>query len=481
MKSKTIRRLLVTVILTVLFGIAGMIAASGKLTVCIPLGSNPPAEQELTYQWETGQMEIAKAEIIGNSLRLQLKAVQPGNHDLAICNSTGEAIMYGCFRSNRLSIIYDKSTGGFSGCYFMVGALIFFSLSTAWIFFHAFAAAKGSGRYSYIAISAFGLAMFWGLSGLNLLSALCSVALKPDAYSMLTIYNQISGASNTFINLTALIVILYALALIISNFLLIRHEGVSLPNILSILTGLFMLSGLFICLYYTGRDFAGSEKEYRIRVIFSSVICTVFVYFECILFSASVNGLRAAKHKPPYDRDYILILGCRFHPDGSLPPLLRGRADAALSFRNEQIKKTGKHPIMIPSGGRGSDEPFAEAEAIRRYLIGQGVPEDEIIAEDRSATTLENMKFSKEIIDRQNPDAKIAFATTNYHVFRSGLWARLAGLHAEGIGGKTAWWFWPNAFMRECIGLLQKRLIAAIIWLIVLTVFFGLIAMLVPV
>ena len=60
MKSKTIRRLLVTVILTVLFGIAGMIAASGKLTVCIPLGSNPPAEQELTYQWASAQSGSAR-------------------------------------------------------------------------------------------------------------------------------------------------------------------------------------------------------------------------------------------------------------------------------------------------------------------------------------------------------------------------------------------------------------------------------------
>lgn len=60
---------------------------------------------------------------------------------------------------------------------------------------------------------------------------------------------------------------------------------------------------------------------------------------------------------------------------------------------------------------------------------------------------------------QQNPDAKIAFSTTNYHVFRSGMFANMAQMHAEGIGSRTKWYFWPNALVREFIGLLtyQKK------------------------
>lgn len=76
---------------------------------------------------------------------------------------------------------------------------------------------------------------------------------------------------------------------------------------------------------------------------------------------------------------------------------------------------------------------------------------------------------------------KIAFATTNYHVFRSGIWAQLAGLRAEGIGSKTKWWFWPNAFIRECAGLLKKNLLPELIGLVGLICFFGAISMLVPI
>ena len=76
------------------------------------------------------------------------------------------------------------------------------------------------------------------------------------------------------------------------------------------------------------------------------------------------------------------------------------------------------------------------------------------------------------------PEGKTVFATSSYHVFRSGLWARQAGLSAEGIGSKTKWWFWPNAFMRECVGLLVNRWKQELVFLAVLTGFFAILTML---
>ena len=78
--------------------------------------------------------------------------------------------------------------------------------------------------------------------------------------------------------------------------------------------------------------------------------------------------------------------------------------------------------------------------------------------EDRSVSTLENMTFSKQVIDGVKPEAKVAFATTNYHVFRSGIYAIQAGIDADGIGSRTKWYFWPNAFVREFIALLSTKI-----------------------
>ena len=62
------------------------------------------------------------------------------------------------------------------------------------------------------------------------------------------------------------------------------------------------------------------------------------------------------------------------------------------------------------------------------------------------------MLFSKQLIQSREPAEKrlrILFSTTNYHVFRAGLYAKQAGLPAQGIGAKTKFYYWYNAVLRE--------------------------------
>ena len=56
-----------------------------------------------------------------------------------------------------------------------------------------------------------------------------------------------------------------------------------------------------------------------------------------------------------------------------------------------------------------------------------------------------------------NPEGRIAFSTTNYHVFRSGLKARRVKMRALGMGCRSKWYFWPNAAVREFVGLLTQH------------------------
>ncbi len=86
-----------------------------------------------------------------------------------------------------------------------------------------------------------------------------------------------------------------------------------------------------------------------------------------------------------------------------------------------------------------------------------GVPEYHIIEEDDSTSTRENMNFSWLLIDDPEVDEKVAFSTTNYHVFRSGMMARQAGVKAEGMAADTKWYYWPNATVREYIGFLTEN------------------------
>ncbi|MCS5465442.1 YdcF family protein [Enterococcus lactis] len=78
-----------------------------------------------------------------------------------------------------------------------------------------------------------------------------------------------------------------------------------------------------------------------------------------------------------------------------------------------------------------------EAIAMKQYAMEQGIPERDILVETNSTTTLENMLYSKEIMDQQMKGPyRVIFSSNNYHIFRAGLYARQAKLKANGIGAK---------------------------------------------
>ena len=173
-----------------------------------------------------------------------------------------------------------------------------------------------------------------------------------------------------------------------------------------------------------------------------------------ILIASFIMGYVAVKHIPSHDKDFIIILGCLISKEGGLLPLLKARTNRAIKFAWEQEIDTGKKLRFVPSGGKGHNEVIAEGSAIELYLLSHSAEFYEVFTEKHSKNTYENMLFSKKIIDEINPDAKIAFATTNYHILRSGILARRAGFDAEGIASKTKWYFWPNGFIREFFGIL---------------------------
>lgn len=115
-------------------------------------------------------------------------------------------------------------------------------------------------------------------------------------------------------------------------------------------------------------------------------------------------GLRAARHIPAPVQDYILILGCGFRKDGTLPPLLRGRVDKAIEFWKNQKEQGGKEAVLVPSGGQGGNEPMPEAVAMGRYLRECGIPDQAIMQEEKSRNTYQNMEFSKKLIEERDAD-----------------------------------------------------------------------------
>ncbi len=313
--------------------------------------------------------------------------------------------------------------------------------------------------YSYNTIYYVGFAIFVAFVMISHVTMMPFIVSDPGTYGLPSIISNLAGTSRTFIFATFPFILIFSAALCASNISLIRHEGKRLVNLLGIILSFLMTAGaLFI--YFFSYAMSGSAEHVMRLELLSQLFSTIYLYCECMLIGAIIANVLAAKGVPAPDKDFIIILGCGIMSDGSPTPLLRGRVDKALELYDRQLAIGGKAPVFITSGGQGPDEVISESECMKRYLIKKGIPESRIILEDKSSDTFENMKFSKEKLiaaGRTIDDTKIAFSTNKYHVFRSGLYAKRVKLNAEGIGSDTKWYFWPNASVREFVGLMTEH------------------------
>ena len=295
-------------------------------------------------------------------------------------------------------------------------------------------------------------------------------------------------SARTFVILSLPILMTFCAGLFISNIGLIRRERKSFSNILGmILSVMIFLGEVFLILCETG--VFGPPRSHMLHDLGINLFAAIFLYFECMLMGTIVADGIAALIEPPFDRDYLIVLGCGIRADGTPTPLLRGRLNRAIEFYYRQLNETGRELIFVVAGGKGPDESIPESECMRNYLLEHGIRPGQILTEDRSTDTAENMRFSREVIlkdlaakNKVNPDAadagspadlrpavepsrpgklptinRIAFSTTNYHVFRSGLHARRVKMRALGMGSPTRWYFWPNAAVREFVELLTAH------------------------
>lgn len=271
---------------------------------------------------------------------------------------------------------------------------------------------------------------------------------------------EIFQSGFAFISITTVPVTMLAVALGISNVWLVIKEGFRPQNILGIITGIIIIGSILIIHMSNYYNSESSDIMYYFTMMTHIVITFLLCYFECMLISTMFCAVASTKYKPEYNMDYIIILGCAIRKDGTPTPILRGRIQRAFDFERKQYEKTGKHAKFVPSGGQGSNEVISEAESMKRCLMEMGVPEADILKEDKSVNTYQNMAFSKKIIEQDAgslENINIGFSTTNYHVFRGYTLAHKTGMTVKGLSAKTKLYFFPNAFVREFIGLLWEQ------------------------
>lgn len=108
--------------------------------------------------------------------------------------------------------------------------------------------------------------------------------------------------------------------------------------------------------------------------------------------------------------DAIAVLGAAEY-DGRPSPVYRARLDHALDLYREGIA-----PRIITVGGPGGDE-YNEGAVGREYLMSQGVPEQDIVAETHSRDTEQSVERIA-VIARANGLRRLVVVSDPTHMFR---------------------------------------------------------------
>ena len=409
------------------------------------------------------------------TLKIKLESVSKGKTYVHIDNIEDQSTLFSIYVHNFGIITFNEYMGDSKGSIIIPISIIVFSIYILYLLIIAYKDMKNENMYQYKNIAYLGIIIFIIISIISQLLVLSN-------------YNGLISTINAILSMFSFTTILLPIAfvvsilVIISNILLIIKEGFGVRNILGIILGIVLcfssiLPEILYNMLYSA-TWIDIHNQNGIGVyIYNLVETTIYItvtYIECILIGTIIIGIKAAKHIPKFDKDCIIILGCQIKKDGTLTKLLKGRVDRAIEFSKMQKEKTGKDIIFVPSGGKGNDEVISESQAMKNYLIEQGIKEDNILIEDKSKNTFENIKFSNKLINDKIKNAKIALSTTNYHVFRAGTIASNQNIKIEGIGAKTKSYFWINAFIREFIATLfseRKKHITVVCCIIVLAIF----------
>ena len=261
-----------------------------------------------------------------------------------------------------------------------------------------------------------------------------------------------SLALSIFFGVQGMIVV-GAIFLIFNGCILLKREGFSKTNLVSLFLGILVIAFYAVSFYYFTADTKAFNANplpnilFVIAVYSYMIFCTAFISF--LLYSFIY--LTTPKKKI---YDFIIIHGAGLRDGEYVTTLLKQRIDKAIeAFHNS----SNPNIKIICSGGQGSDEKISEAKAMANYIASNAeVPMGRVILEEKSTTTYENLLFSKEIGEELVDKPKFLFVTNNYHVYRTSAYARKIKMDGDGLGCRTAGYYIPSAFIREFIAACVK-------------------------
>ncbi|MET4053065.1 uncharacterized SAM-binding protein YcdF (DUF218 family) [Frigoribacterium sp. PvP054] len=256
--------------------------------------------------------------------------------------------------------------------------------------------------------------------------------------------------------LVPVLVLALAVFAIANGVTMLRSEGRSLGNLLSLLAGLALIGVPFLVVTIVvaaGRTTVPVLQD----VVFVLALVIVFVsgYAAATFAAFTLWSLVYARPRERELPDAVIVLGSGL-VRGEVPPLLRSRLDRALAIYRSAPDGT-RRPLLVPSGGQGADEPRPEGEAMAEYLVAHGADPADVRPETASRSTRENLVLSRRVLAEAAREGSTLVVTNDYHVLRAALLARDTGSSADVVASPTAAYYVPSAFLREWVAVMVEH------------------------
>lgn len=151
-----------------------------------------------------------------------------------------------------------------------------------------------------------------------------------------------------------------------------------------------------------------------------TLICVGVLAFSALLGAVLYGSYDHVRGEP----QVMVILGCQVKSWGP-SILLQDRLDKALGYWKENPDIT-----IVVSGGQGPDEHISEAQAMYDYLVENGVDGEQILQEDQSHNTIQNLTYTMQLLEDKgyDTDDDMVVVSNGFHLTRVRmLWERVFG------------------------------------------------------
>jgi len=213
----------------------------------------------------------------------------------------------------------------------------------------------------------------------------------------------------------------------------------------------FLASMGFVCLVIlkTLRKNKYINRLFVLLLVLYLVFMTSFIVIEYKVITGVNYEI------PENEYDYVIVLGSGLKNGNELSYVLLRRLNTAL-----EIVEGSPEVTVIVSGGKGPDEDISEAKAMRNYLISEGISFDQVLLEDKSTSTAENLSYTHDLMKSKSlSHGRIALVTNDYHSFRAKYLAIKNGLEVDSISSKTAIMVRINYMIREYYACIKSFII----------------------